>query len=541
MTYRNTSLLQSNVMLTVNQCFTHVYVINLDRRPDRELSMHQKMRDQEISFERFQAVDGMTTKIPKRYITDRMSRGAWGYLLTWKKILEQSISDKTVESIMCFDDDVIFHRDFKVQFSNVINWLGKWKILNLGASQHAEMEWPTDFYYHPKLTDGSFATAVHRSVFHELLAEIEKVTSVLRKKGPEVLIDLLMPFDSGPLRSIYAKYPDLCYVIYPNLVISDVRNSTIRGPRDQIELSLKFGWNLKNYHWPPSYDKVSIIISCYNGQDSIAKSVLSARLQDYPNCEVIVVDDGSTDRTPEILKEVLELNSYFTDIDQLILHPIRVLRNEKNVGCYATRNIGILASKGSWITFQDADDISVVERVTIQFNSLMRHKVLFTTSLILRSHLPSFDNIHQFDYKSVMKALEEYRIHFNKTGEYQYCCKSILGMVTTFMSRELFYQLGLYWELPCIADAEFCERILYHKTGKLFQGDESVVSYLAHNHHIDGIYHKVQQILYISEEMRDSNITSQINNNKLYVKKLYTEEWRARLVGKNNYVYPKML
>lgn len=529
-------------MLTVNESFSHVYVINLNRKPDRELSMHQKMRDQEIVFERISAVDGLTAKIPKRCITDRMSKGAWGYLLTWKKILEKSLADGS-ESILCFDDDVIFHRDFKVQFNNVMTWLenSKWRVINLGASQHAEISWPQDFYYHPELTDGSFATAVHRSVFQELLMEIKKVTTVLTiNVALPINTDLLMPFDSGPLRNIYGKYKDECYVIYPNLVISDVRNSTIRGPRNQVELSNKFGWNLKDYHWPPSYDKVSIIISCYNAQNSIGKSVLSARLQDYPNCEVIVVDDNSTDKSQQILKECLQSDSYVSGTTYK-LHPIRVLRNEKNLGCYATRNVGITASTGDWITFQDADDISVSERITIQFNCLMRYKVLFTTSLILRSHLPNFSTIYQFDYKNVMKTLEGYRIHHNYRKEYQYCCKAILGMVTTFMSRTLFYELGLYWPLPCIADAEYCERILFHKMGKLFSEDESVVGFLSQNQHIAGIYYKVQQILYVSEEMKANNITSQINNSKgQQIKKAYIAEWRNRLIGKNNFVYPKL-
>ncbi len=564
-----------------NSYFDRIYVINLDRRPDREIMIRQKLRDQGIdSFERIAGVDGADLNIPDYCTSDQMSPGAWGYLLSWERILNKARREGH-SRILCLDDDVIFHRDFAYQFRNIIKWIpSNWKILNLGASQHTTIELPKgDPWYHPILTDGSFATGISSEIYLELLTEIRVIKSFLNNDNQEMCLESLkskkiLPLDSGPLREIYTRYPEDCYVVYPNIIISDVRNSSIRGPRDQQRIAKKFGWCLENYLWPPRQDLVSIIIPCYNAQRSIGKSVLAARLQDYPNCEVIVVDDASTDGSSEILREAMWSQDCIIAGQTHRLHPLKVLRNTENIGCYATRNRGIQASRGKWVTFQDADDISIQERITVQLSALLRHDVLFTTCLILRSHLQDFSTINKFDRKSVMKTLETTRIHRKKgfsndstststststrgriktlTGlnnrtkgtraghsEYKYCCRGILGMVTTLFPRDLFYEIGLYWELPCTADAEFCERILFHRANKLLMGDESIVTFLSQNTHIPGLYYRIPKILYISEEMDEENITSKIKGDR-ELKTRFVREWRAKLLGNHEYIYPQM-
>ncbi|MBO3459831.1 glycosyltransferase [Aetokthonos hydrillicola Thurmond2011] len=86
---------------------------------------------------------------------------------------------------------------------------------------------------------------------------------------------------------------------------------------------------------------VSIIINNYNYSQFIRQAIDSALSQNYPNTEVIVVDDGSTDNSPEII------NSYGTQI-------IPILKN--NGGQASAFNVGFQASKGEIIIFLDADD-----------------------------------------------------------------------------------------------------------------------------------------------------------------------------------------
>lgn len=84
---------------------------------------------------------------------------------------------------------------------------------------------------------------------------------------------------------------------------------------------------------------VSVIIPCYNGEAYLGEAIESALAQTYPAVEVLVVDDGSTDRSPEIARKF----------------PVRYIRQE-NRGLTASRNLGILESRGSYLVFLDADD-----------------------------------------------------------------------------------------------------------------------------------------------------------------------------------------
>jgi glycosyltransferase involved in cell wall biosynthesis len=84
---------------------------------------------------------------------------------------------------------------------------------------------------------------------------------------------------------------------------------------------------------------VSVIIPCYNGEAFLAEAIESALTQSYPRVEIIVVDDGSTDRSAEIAQQF----------------PVRYVRQE-NRGLSESRNLGIRNSRGSYIVFLDADD-----------------------------------------------------------------------------------------------------------------------------------------------------------------------------------------
>lgn len=90
---------------------------------------------------------------------------------------------------------------------------------------------------------------------------------------------------------------------------------------------------------------ISIIIPIYNKQRFIRKCLQSVLNQTYPNTEVIIIDDCSTDNSYEICKQAAETDS-----------KIRLYRNSENIGHLRTRYIGIQKSKSNWITFVDADD-----------------------------------------------------------------------------------------------------------------------------------------------------------------------------------------
>lgn len=99
---------------------------------------------------------------------------------------------------------------------------------------------------------------------------------------------------------------------------------------------------------------ISVVIPAYNDERFITPAIESVLAQDYQPIELIVIDDGSTDRTREIVKE----------FSQAQLHA------QSHHGAGAARNVGVRASKGEFIAFLDADDLWTKEKLSRQMNAL---------------------------------------------------------------------------------------------------------------------------------------------------------------------------
>ena len=95
---------------------------------------------------------------------------------------------------------------------------------------------------------------------------------------------------------------------------------------------------------------VSVIIPTYNQARFVAETVESALAQTYPNVEVIVVDDGSTDGTQTVLATYLEK-----------IHYIR----QENRGLSGARNTGFLSSHGDYLLFLDSDDLIPPDKLAL--------------------------------------------------------------------------------------------------------------------------------------------------------------------------------
>ena len=90
---------------------------------------------------------------------------------------------------------------------------------------------------------------------------------------------------------------------------------------------------------------ISVIMACYNAASYVEEAVSSVLRQTYQYTEVIVVDDGSRDASPDIVKHLAET------------HPGRVrLKHLKHSGPYPARNLGLSHARGDYIAFLDADD-----------------------------------------------------------------------------------------------------------------------------------------------------------------------------------------
>ena len=102
---------------------------------------------------------------------------------------------------------------------------------------------------------------------------------------------------------------------------------------------------------------VSVIIPAYNAEKIVGFTLDSVINQTYKNLEIIIVNDCSTDKTLDVLKEYEKKDKR-----------IKVLSNEKNSGVAETRNNALNVASGDYIAFVDADDIWNLEKIEKQLN-----------------------------------------------------------------------------------------------------------------------------------------------------------------------------
>ncbi len=103
---------------------------------------------------------------------------------------------------------------------------------------------------------------------------------------------------------------------------------------------------------PETLTKATVIIAAYNAERFLKAALQSASRQTEKNLQIIVVDDCSTDRTAEIVREAIANDSR-----------IQLLRTSENGGPSTARNLGLDASTGEWIALLDADDTMAADRL----------------------------------------------------------------------------------------------------------------------------------------------------------------------------------
>lgn len=89
---------------------------------------------------------------------------------------------------------------------------------------------------------------------------------------------------------------------------------------------------------------VSVLVAAYNVQDSFEACAESVSSQTYRNLQIVVVDDGSTDKTPELCDRYAE-----RDDQVVVIH-------QENGGISAARNAGLAHATGDYVIFTDSDD-----------------------------------------------------------------------------------------------------------------------------------------------------------------------------------------
>ncbi len=106
---------------------------------------------------------------------------------------------------------------------------------------------------------------------------------------------------------------------------------------------------------------VSVIMPSWNTEQYIAESIESVLKQTYKKLELIIVDDGSTDKSEDV---ILKYND----------PRIRYIRNKENSGAAKSRNIALKHAKGEWIAFLDSDDLWNESKLEKQLSFMKKKK-----------------------------------------------------------------------------------------------------------------------------------------------------------------------
>jgi glycosyltransferase involved in cell wall biosynthesis len=113
---------------------------------------------------------------------------------------------------------------------------------------------------------------------------------------------------------------------------------------------------------------VDVLLPVFNGASTISLALNSLRQQTVQNLRIIVIDDGSTDATPEILARAAAADPRIT------------LLTRRNSGIVDALNAGLTQCTGEFVARQDADDISEPERIALQVSYLARHPACVAVS-----------------------------------------------------------------------------------------------------------------------------------------------------------------
>jgi glycosyltransferase involved in cell wall biosynthesis len=183
---------------------------------------------------------------------------------------------------------------------------------------------------------------------------------------------------------------------------------------------------------------VSVIVPLFNYESYIRDCIESILNQNYPNFELIVVDDVSTDNS-------FEVASLYSDSDK-----VQIIKLPENSGYSKAKNEGILLSRGELITTLDADDMLTKKSISKRVKALQEN--------------PKCDLVHAnaIDVGAQMSLADCYALKkFRRT-------KPKVHAQTVMLRREVHVKFGLYDEnLRSRADKEMWSRLL----GKSYAGE----------------------------------------------------------------------
>jgi glycosyltransferase involved in cell wall biosynthesis len=225
--------------------------------------------------------------------------------------------------------------------------------------------------------------------------------------------------------------------------------------------------------------EVSVVVPTRNRWALLERSALaSARRQEDTACEVIVVDDGSTDETPDRLAELRD-------------DRVRVIRLEERRGVAVARNAGIEAARGEWVAFLDDDDVWSPRKLRVQIDAARA-----AGAILAYGRVVSIDEAGAVQYAFPLPEPAELPRRLLAGSVVPAGCSNVLAHTETVRRLggfdERLFQLAdwdlwirLAWSGPAVACDETLVGYLEHSQNMLLTDDEDVtreLDYLASKH-----------------------------------------------------------
>ncbi|WP_297436436.1 glycosyltransferase family 2 protein [uncultured Clostridium sp.] len=241
---------------------------------------------------------------------------------------------------------------------------------------------------------------------------------------------------------------------------------------------------------------VSVVLPCYNAEKYLKETVKSVINQDYDDMEIILVNDGSTDSTLDLMKKLENKYSNIRYISQV------------NQGVSVARNAGMDVAKGKYISFLDADDTYEVSKISKEVHRLLEsgkqvcycgNSYIFNNKIVKHNRKKEGKLAEEYIYGSVMH-LNDFMIDIN------------------FLRKN---DIRYSKELECGEDSEFIMKILLL--------EEAVyVPELLSNYFIRGTSS------FFNRAIRENDKNNYINNIKHFIinqeELIYTEEEKKKII-----------
>ena len=150
---------------------------------------------------------------------------------------------------------------------------------------------------------------------------------------------------------------------------------------------------------------ISIALCTYNGQEFLEEQLSSILSQSYEHLELIVSDDGSTDRTLEIIEDFAAKDAR-----------VRLYQNPQNLGFNKNFEKAISLTSGEYIAISDQDDIWEVDKIKLLYEHIQDNLLIFSNSLLMDSSgkLSGGRLLHNFSIAD--KSFKAYLLHNYTTG-----------------------------------------------------------------------------------------------------------------------------